>query len=125
MSKVYPVLVYDDAKAAIDFLERAFGFERKEAHEDEEGRIVHGELRLGDAVVMVGTRGAGREPFASKPAGEAILYVAVEDTDSHYRRARDAGAEIIYEPVDQEYGSREYAASDPEGNLWSFGSYRP
>jgi uncharacterized glyoxalase superfamily protein PhnB len=51
--------------------------------------------------------------------------VVVDDPDSLHARARDAGAEIVMEPTDQDYGSRDFIASDPEGNLWSFGTYRP
>jgi uncharacterized glyoxalase superfamily protein PhnB len=51
--------------------------------------------------------------------------VVVADLDAHCARARRAGARIVREPVDTDYGSRDYAARDPEGNLWSFGTYRP
>jgi uncharacterized glyoxalase superfamily protein PhnB len=53
------------------------------------------------------------------------IYVALEDVDAHYQQARAAGAEIVREPADTEYGSREYLARDLEGHLWSFGTYRP
>jgi uncharacterized glyoxalase superfamily protein PhnB len=51
--------------------------------------------------------------------------VAVEDVDAHAERAKAAGAEIVRELNDTDYGSREYAARDLEGNVWSFGTYRP
>jgi uncharacterized glyoxalase superfamily protein PhnB len=59
--------------------------------------------------------------------GEATggMYVAVDDPDAHCEQARAAGAEIVQEITEQEYGSREYAARDPEGHTWSFGTYRP
>ncbi|MGH7869666.1 MAG: VOC family protein, partial [Candidatus Dormibacteraceae bacterium] len=61
------------------------------------------------------------DPLAS-PIG---IYVIVEDPDAHYRQAKTAGAEIVQELTDQEYGSREYSTRDLEGNLWSFGTYDP
>ena len=57
--------------------------------------------------------------------GGSASGVVVEDADAHYERAKAAGAEIAAEPTDQVYRSRDYSARDPEGNLWSFGMYRP
>jgi uncharacterized glyoxalase superfamily protein PhnB len=59
------------------------------------------------------------------PAVPQSLYVAIDDVDSHCERARSGGAEIIREPHDTDYGSREYGAKDIEGHHWSFGTYRP
>jgi uncharacterized glyoxalase superfamily protein PhnB len=118
---IIPTLRYRDAHAAIDFLERAFGFERVSVHESE-GRVAHAELRHGDGFVMIGTTGAGDDRFNT---GRAVLYAVVADPDAHHDRARAAGAEIVMELTDQDYGSREYAATDPEGNIWSFGTYDP
>ena len=61
----------------------------------------------------------------SPPPGTGAVYVAVPDVDRLHERARAAGAEIVMEPFDTDYGSRDFAARDPEGNLWSFGTYRP
>jgi len=60
-----------------------------------------------------------------KRAGTGWIYVAVPDTDEHCRRAREAGTEILAEPFDTDYGSRDYSARDLEGNQWHFGTYRP
>ena len=118
---IIPTLRYRDAAAAIDFLERAFGFERKEHHENEDGTVAHAELRHGDGIVMIGTAREG-DAFAT---GRAVIYAPVEDPDAHHDRAKAAGAEIVQPLTDQDYGSREYAAADPEGNVWSFGTYDP
>jgi uncharacterized glyoxalase superfamily protein PhnB len=120
----HPILLYRDADAAMRFLE-ALGFERLQEHRDGDGQVVHAEMRLGDAVVMLGTAGAGREPFRSVPAGNGLLYCALDDVDGLAARARTAGAEIVIEPMDTDYGSRDFTLRDPEGNLWSFGTYRP
>jgi uncharacterized glyoxalase superfamily protein PhnB len=124
MQSIFPVLKYDDARAAIDFLERAFGFERHAVHDGENGGVAHAELKLGDEYVMLGSTGEGDDRF-NQGAGRYSLYVVVEDPDAHYARAKEAGASIERELADQDYGSREYTARDPEGNLWSFGTYRP
>ena len=121
---LYPNLLYCDAPAAIHWLE-GLGFDCLEDHRDDEGNVVHGELALDSAVVMLGTAGAGREPFRSLPAGRALIYCAVSDVDALFDRARTAGAEVAVEPMDTDYGSRDFALRDPEGNLWSFGTYRP
>ena len=124
MQTIFPVLKYKDAQAAMDFLERAFGFERHAAYEGENGEVAHAELKLGDEFVMLGSTGEGDERF-NQGAGRYSLYVVVDDPDAHLARAKEAGATIERELTDQDYGSREYTARDPEGNLWSFGTYRP
>jgi uncharacterized glyoxalase superfamily protein PhnB len=123
MQRFFPTLKYDDADAAIDFLERAFGFERHAVHETE-GTVAHAELRFGDDYVMLGSTKAGEERF-NQSAGHTSLYVVVDDPDALHDRAKEAGAAIERELTDQDYGSREFTARDPEGNLWSFGTYRP
>jgi uncharacterized glyoxalase superfamily protein PhnB len=123
MQSIYPVLKYDDAHAAIDFLERAFGFERLQVHEGEQGKVVHAELRFGDQFVGLSSTGAG-DPVFDQGARRTTVYVAVDEVDPLHDRAKGAGAEIVLPPTDQDYGSRDFAARDLEGNIWSFGTYR-
>jgi uncharacterized glyoxalase superfamily protein PhnB len=118
---IIPTLRYQDAKSAIEFLERAFGLERREVMENEDGTVGHAELTYGRGMVMVGTSRPG-DRFET---GRAVLYAIVDDPDAHHDRAKAAGATIVMELTDQPYGSREYAAEDSEGNLWSFGTYDP
>jgi uncharacterized glyoxalase superfamily protein PhnB len=125
---MFPFAQYEDAAAAIDWLGEAFGFERHEVHEGETGTIVHAELSYGPSVFMIGSaaeNGFGLSTARGLGAVTGGVYVCVEDVDAHYARARAAGAEIVRELADTTYGSREYLARDPEGNLWSFGTYRP
>jgi uncharacterized glyoxalase superfamily protein PhnB len=124
MQSIYPVLKYSDAHAAIDFLERAFGFQRHAVHEGEQGAIVHAELRFGDQVVMLSSAGVG-DPAYDQGLGRTTVYVVVDEVDALYDTAKAAGAEIVLKPTDQDYGSRDFSARDPEGNIWSFGTYRP
>jgi uncharacterized glyoxalase superfamily protein PhnB len=123
MQSIYPVLKYDDAHAAIDFLERAFGLERLQVHEGGDGKVVHAELRLGEGVVALSSTGAG-DPVYEQGAGRTVVYVVVDEVDPLHDRAKAAGADIVMEPTDQDYGSRDFSVRDPEGNIWSFGTYR-
>ncbi len=122
---IHPTFHYRDARAAIDFLERAFGFERKAVYDAEDGTVQHAELRLGDGIIMLGDQHDTEFAKLAPPPGSGSVYVAVDDVDALHERARAAGAEIVYGPRDQDYGSRDFSARDPEGNLWSFGTYRP
>lgn len=118
---VYPTLRYTDPEAAVALLRDAFGFTVGHLHRDDAGVIGHGELFHDGGGVLIGPRTDG-DRFAT---GKAVIYVVVADPDAHHARALAAGAEIAYDLVDQPYGSREYAAADAEGNIWSFGTYRP
>lgn len=121
----YPSLLYRDPDAGIEWLERVLGCKRREIHRDDDGAIVHAELEFGGSIVMVGSAGIGREPFASLPPGSSLLYVAIEDPDSLHDRAAAAGGEVVVPLTDTDYGSRDFTLRDPEGNLWAFGTYRP
>src|SRR5262245_45519700 len=116
---VFPCITFRDAKASIDFLERALGLERVAVYEDDEGRVNHAELRIGESVFMAGDDRAGSK---ATPAGVSVIYVVVPDADAAYERARAAGAEVT-DPVDQSYGSRDVTVTDLDGNRWSLGTY--
>jgi len=119
---IFPTLSYDDATAAIDFLVKAFGFERHAVYSGDEGVIHHAELRLGNGLVMLGS---ARPDASATRGGGGGIYVVLGDVDSHAERARAAGAEITRDVHETDYGSREYGARDPEGNMWHFGTYQP
>jgi uncharacterized glyoxalase superfamily protein PhnB len=119
---VFPTLRYDDAPAAIEFLTNALGAERHAVYPAENGRVSHAELRFGNGIVMLGSAGPAQP--ATRGRG-GVIYVVVDDADAHAERACRAGADLIREPHDTDYGSREYAVRDPEGNAWSFGTYQP
>jgi uncharacterized glyoxalase superfamily protein PhnB len=125
---VIPFVRYADAPAAVDWLCDAFGLERQLVVPGEEGRIAHAELVHQNGMVMLGsTRDdvLGMKTARELGAANQGIYVVIDDADAHFERARAAGAEIVQEPADQDYGSREYICRDPEGNVWSFGTYRP
>jgi uncharacterized glyoxalase superfamily protein PhnB len=126
-SDIYPSLTYDDAPATIEWLCRAFGFTKRLVVPGPNGTIVHSELSLGTGVIMVGSARpeAGRLGPRSLPAVNAAICVHVDDPDAHFARAKAAGAAIMQEVKDEEYGSRGYMAKDTEGQQWYFGTYRP
>lgn len=119
----YPTLHYRDPAAAIDWLVEAFGCQRLFAATGPDGAIGHAELTLEGAVLMVGPVADG--PIWSGHAGEGRVYLALDDVDGLAARVRAAGGELLRGPADTDYGSRECTVRDPEGNLWSFGTYRP
>jgi PhnB protein len=120
MGRIAPYLLYEDGAAAIDFLTNAFGFEEVMRMEDDKGDVNHAELRLGEDTVMLGDPGDDYRNPRNADHSTALVHVYVDDVDGHFERAKAAGAEIVMEPTDQEYGDRRYDAKDPEGHFWSF-----
>ncbi|CAO0825553.1 hypothetical protein SMICM17S_00059 [Streptomyces microflavus] len=101
---------------------QGFGFTEEAVYEGENGSVLHAELSCGNGRVMLGSKGGeGVFARAMAGAGPAGVYVVVERVDEHCARAREFGVEILMEPTDQDYGSRDYMARDAEGNVWSFG----
>jgi uncharacterized glyoxalase superfamily protein PhnB len=129
-STVVPTMRYRDAPRMIDWLCTAFGFERHLVVPGENGTIAHAQLTLGTGMVMLGSARDDEYGKLVRPARDAAAltqsaYVVVADCDAHYKRAKAAGAEMAMDIEDKEYGGRGYTARDPEGQLWSFGSYDP
>jgi len=118
---VWPCLRYRDAPAAIRFLVEAFGFEEAAVHPGETaGYIDHAELRWpGGGAVMLGTE---RADGMIAPGGGAI-YIVTDRPDALFERAVAAGATVVQPVRDEDYGSRGFIVRDPEGVLWSFGTY--
>jgi uncharacterized glyoxalase superfamily protein PhnB len=125
-TSVWPILTYRDGRAAIAFLTKAFGFEERAvyAREDDPFVIEHAELRwpLGGGI-MLGTAGKDDSPFGRREPGNDSVYVVCDDPDALFERATEAAAEVVRGLRDEDYGSRGFTVRDPEGNLWSFGTY--
>lgn len=122
--------VYPDARAAVDFLIEAFGFQMHASYEDADGTLAHVELTLGASMVMPASVGRSEYgqliaevPSDGKPTGG--FYVVVADVDDHHARARSAGAEILTGPRTRTHGGSEYTCRDVGGHVWTFGSYDP
>jgi MerR family transcriptional regulator, thiopeptide resistance regulator len=121
---VVPILVYADIEAAHDYLISSFGFASGGLHRDEDGTVVHGEVRMAEGVIWLHRVTAEHRMASPRGAGSSHggLSVLVPDVDAHFGRAKAAGASIESEPADQPYGLREYGARDPEDHRWWFSS---
>jgi uncharacterized glyoxalase superfamily protein PhnB len=130
-ARVIPTMRYEDAVAAIEWLCAAFGFEKHLVVPDEGGGIAHAQLVFDNGMIMLGSTRDDEYGKLQKPpralggAGSQSAYIIVDDADAHYARARAAGAEIVMDIKDEEYGGRGYSCRDPEGHLWNFGTYDP
>lgn len=131
VATIIPSLRYRDAPTAIEWLCRAFGFEKRAVYPDEHGGIAHAQLTFGNGMVMLssasddqwGRRIAQPDQISGRETQCACLIVA--DADAHYAQAKAAGATIVDEIRDQDYGGRGYSCRDPEGHMWWFGTYDP
>ncbi|MEA2783120.1 MAG: hypothetical protein QOK29_4664 [Rhodospirillaceae bacterium] len=131
-STIIPTLRYRDAPRMIEWLCETFGFTRHAVYEDGKGGIAHAQLTLGPGMIMLGSARDGDDEFGRVQSTPAALggttqspYVVVPDADEIYRRAKLAGAEIVIDIKDEDYGGRGFSCRDPEGHLWNIGTYDP
>ncbi len=128
---IIPTLRYQEATVAIEWLCKAFGFEKLLVVPGDAGTIAHAQLTFGNGMVMLGSARDDAFGKLQKPprhvggVGTQSPYIIVDDADAHYRRAVAAGAEIVMDIEDQPHGGRAYSCKDPEGHLWTFGTYDP
>jgi uncharacterized glyoxalase superfamily protein PhnB len=125
--RIYPTLRYRDAEAMIRWLKDIFGFTERVVYRSD-GVVRHAELAYGSSILMLGQ---SRDDEYGRLIGDISgrrtdsIYVAVNDPDTLHAKAKAAGARIEMELHNTDYGSRDFACRDPEGNLWSFGTYWP
>ncbi|WP_227996593.1 VOC family protein [Nocardia australiensis] len=123
---VWPCLTFRDARASSAFLVEAFGFEETAsyAREDDPSIIEHGVLRwpLGGGI-MFGSASKDDTAFGRRNPGNDSIYIVCDNPDELFARATAAGAELVRGLRDEDYGSRGFTVRDPEGNIWSFGTY--
>lgn len=130
---VIPCLRYRDAPAAIEWLCETFGFHKQAVYPNPDGTIAHAQLTFGNGMIMLGSAGGkdsewGRlikQPDQVGGAETQSAYLVVADADALYARAKAAGAEIVVEIKDEDYGGRDFSCRDIEGHLWTFGTYDP
>ncbi|MGA2114692.1 MAG: VOC family protein [Bryobacteraceae bacterium] len=131
-STVIPAMRYRDAPAAIEWLCRAFGFEKQAVYPNPDGSIAHAQLVFGNGMVMLGSVNKGtphaeliRQPEEVGGVETQAPCLIVSDCDGIYAMAKAAGAEMVMEIADMGYGGRAFSCRDPEGHLWSVGSFDP
>ena len=128
---IIPILRYRDAPAAIEWLCRAFGFEKRLVVPGEDGKIRHSQLVFGSGMVMLGSHRDEESGTLQRSqgdlggAGGPGAYIVVPDADAHHARAVAAGARIVQPLQDPLHGGRFYSCLDPEDHPWSFGTYDP
>jgi len=131
MSNIITTMRYKDAPAAIEWLCKAFGFEKNLVVPGEAGKIAHAQLVYGNSMIMLGSlRETEYSDLVTVPANvngknTQSAYVIVENIDAHFQQAKSEGAIITQPLADQDYGGKLYGCVDLEGYLWSFGSYDP
>lgn len=130
-SQAIPCLKYTDAKAAIAWLEKAFGFHAHLVVPGERDIIAHAQLTFQNTMIMISSSGnSDLDKYMKSPGGlrginTQIAYIIIDHVDDHYTKAKEAGAKIILDIKDEEYGGRGYTCQDPQGVIWSFGTYDP
>ena len=130
---IFPCLRYRDAPAAIEWLCATFGFEKHAVYPNDDGTIAHAQLTLGGGMIMVGSvlekksewGNLIKQPDEIGGVETQSPYVLVADADAAFARATAAGAKIVVEIRDEDYGGRGFCCYDLEGHLWSFGTYDP
>ena len=130
---IIPCLRYRDAPKAIEWLCRTFGFEKQLVVPNADGTIAHAQLSFGNGMIMLGSvleveTEFGRlikQPDEIGGFETQSAYVVVSDADEIYARAKAAGAEIVIEIKDEDYGGRDFSCRDLEGHLWNIGTYDP
>ena len=131
LQSIYPALRYRDCPAAIAWLQSALGFEENVIYPNDDGTIAHAQLQFGGNLIMLGSFPGGPSGTVRPELGDVFaggIYIALDtpaEVDAAFERAKAAGAEIVREITDTDYGSHEFSVSDPEGRRWSFGTYRP
>lgn len=126
--RVFPAMRFIDAEAMIAWLVNVVGFSVHARHMDADGQLVHAQLSYGSSMIMCGqARDDVYGRLVGEPDGKGgkSIYVAAGDVDALFKRMKKAGATIVEEPADRHYGNREFICRDPEGNVWSFGTYWP
>ena len=128
---VVPCMRYRDAPAAIEWLGSTFGFETQLVVPNDDGTIAHAQLSFGNSMIMLGSvfdTEYGRLMKQPAEIGGFVTqstYLVVNNADLVYGRALEAGAKILLDIKDEEYGGRGFTCRDPEGHVWSIGTYDP
>ncbi len=130
-AKIIPAMRYKDAKAAIDWLCKTFGFKRHLIVEGENDSIEHAQLVLGDCMIMLSSMNNNeygkyfKTPESIDGINTQAPYIVIDQINEHYEKAVAEKAEIIITLREEDYGGKSYSCRDMEGHIWNFGSYNP
>ena len=131
-STVIPGLRYRDALKMIDWLQHAFGFEKQAVYMAGESTVAHAQLTFGNGMIMLGSVDNGSkiaslmaQPDEIGNRGTQNIYLVVSDCEHIYTSAKAAGAEIVMELTQMDYGGKAFTCRDPEGHVWNIGEYDP
>ncbi len=130
-ASIIPALCYQDAPAAIEWLCKALGFKKHVVYPNPDGTIAHAQLTFGNGMVMLSSVGDSEFnklmvlPSETNGRSTQSPYLIVSDADAVYTVAVAAGAEMVMEIKDQDYGGRGFTCRDPEGHIWNVGTYNP
>lgn len=124
-TRLYTYFSYSDAPAALKWLQ-AVGFEVVSRQDDRDGTVLHSEVRMGEAVLMVASNDDEYlvPPLVGRSTGRGI-YLSMNDVDAFHRQALTAGGTSVIEPEDTEWGTRRCRVLDPQGKEWRAGTYQP
>ena len=130
---IIPCLRYRDAPAAIAWLCSAFGFEQQAVYPNPDGSIAHAQLTFGNGMIMLGSVSNAesewgrliKQPDELGGVETQSAFLIVSDADAVYARAKAAGAKILLDIKDEDYGGRGFTCCDLEGHIWNFGTYDP
>ena len=130
-AKIFPTLRYQNGRAAIDWLCKAFGFVEHLVVPGPSGAVAHAQLTYANGMIMLGSAKNNefsklvKSPSESGAVGSQSVYIVIDDVDAHHAKSLAAGAEIVIALMDEDYGGRVYSCRDFEGHVWSFGRYDP
>jgi uncharacterized glyoxalase superfamily protein PhnB len=131
-STVIPGMRYRDALKMIDWLERALDFKKKAVYMSGDTIVMHAELTFGNGMIMIGSVDNGQKGGATRVQPDEVgnretqgPYLVVSDCEPIYATAKAAGAEMIFDLTEMDYGGKAFTCRDPEGHIWSIGEYDP
>jgi uncharacterized glyoxalase superfamily protein PhnB len=129
---VIPAMRYRDALKMIDWLERAFGFQKNAVYMGDGNTVAHAQMTFGNGMIMLGSVDNGSKSAINMAQPDEIgnretqsAYLVVSDCESIYATAKAAGAEMIFDLTEMDYGGKSFTCRDPEGHIWSIGEYDP
>jgi len=121
--RLSPYLLVEDVDSELDWLVSTLGFSDSGRMKGPDRRSIHGAVRMGEALVMMGCPGPEYKNPKHRGGATVLTYIYVDDVDAHHAKARQNGADTASDPADQFYGDRTYSVEDPEGHQWVFSQH--